>query len=105
MSTLLDAKTHHESVGISAATMSRLIGVSPAQLSNAYRSIARLTPEKQERLASVSFELFQLATAVAPLRLPDEVSELQRLLKHLKDNAITAEEIHNALVAVLGTKE
>ena len=91
-----------QSVGVSAATLATLCGITPASLSNANRGIKNLGGKMEEALVRTSVLLVVIADSVSPLRLPADAANLNRLLQYVSDNNITPEAIKEALDKVLG---
>ena len=65
-------KARLDALGVSAATLCVLCGVSPSQFSNALRGIKPLDGQAEFRLATMSLRLTELSESVAPLKLPSD---------------------------------
>ena len=89
-------------VGVSAATLATLCGITPASLSNANRGIKNLGGNVEEALVRTSVLLVVIADSVSPLRLPVDAANLNRLLEFVRDNNIAPEAIKEGLDKVLG---
>lgn len=103
--TLNHARNRQNALGFSAATSARLVDISPASLSNAYRDISRLSSEKESELATVLFRLTELSDAILPFGLPENVDDLRRLLDAMESRAITAENVRTKILELFGEQQ
>jgi hypothetical protein len=88
--------------GLSAAGLSRLVGVSPSTMSAAFRGLTRLTDEKLELCASVTLRIISLQDALRPCRLPSDVDSLAALLEFVEQNGISDDDVREAIGKVFG---
>ena len=90
---------------ISAGTLAALCGINPATLSNGLRGLTRIAAETERALAETSLALQQIADAAAPFLLPNDANLLSRLLEHVRESGITAEQIRGHVSAIFGSEE
>jgi hypothetical protein len=88
---------------ITAGTLAALCGINPATLSNGLRGITRIAAEAERALAETSLALQEIADAAAPFLLPNDVNQLARLLEHVRENGVTAEQIREHVSAIFGS--
>jgi hypothetical protein len=88
--------------GLSAAGLSRLIGVSPSTMSSAFRGLTRLEDSKLELCAKVTLRLVSLQDALKPCRLPSDIDALAALLEFVEQNGIADEDVRQAISKVFG---
>lgn len=93
-----------QSIGISAATLATLCGISPAALSNAARGVKNLGGKTEETLTTTSVLLVEVAQSVTPLVLPSDAANLSRLLQYVRDNQISPDAIKTAISSAFGGK-
>jgi hypothetical protein len=95
-------KTRPDALGISAATLCVLGGVSPSQFSNALRGIKPLDGQAEFRLATMSLRLTELSESVAPLKIPGDAVTLSRLLSYMEAHQVSSEQIRSSVLSLFG---
>jgi hypothetical protein len=90
---------------ISAGVFAAVCDVNPGQLSNAFKGVIKLNPEVENRLVVTSLILSELALVSAPYWLPNDVDQLKRLLKRVRKNDITPEEIRKHVAEIFGDEQ
>ena len=93
------------SMKLSARQLAVLIDMSPTVLGNAFSGVTYIGSEKEMLLSEVTLLLQSLELAVRPLRLPDNTDDLRRLLDHVRDNHIDAENVRVAVQSLFGVVE
>jgi hypothetical protein len=94
-----------DAAGISAATLARLFGISPASLSNAFRDIGYLGSEREAELLTLSLRIVELQEALRPLREPTNVDDLRQLLDHAEVNGISPDKVRETVSSLFGVKQ
>lgn len=95
-------KSRLDALGISAAVLCAVCGVSPSQFSNAVRGLKALDSQVEHKLAVMSLRLLELAENVQPLRLPTDAASLSRLLAYVEEHQISSEQIRFSLLSLFG---
>ncbi len=80
-----------------------LCNINPGTLSNSLRGLTRISAETELALAETSLALQEIAAAVAPFQLPNDANLLSRLLEHVHESGITAEQIREHVSAIFGS--
>jgi hypothetical protein len=77
--TVMKAKYRAEKLGLSAAVLANIIGVSPTSLANAFRGVSQLSPQVEADLDSKTSILERIHDAMHPFPLPTDVAMLSEL--------------------------
>ena len=94
-----------QSVGISARALAAVHGISPNRLQSAVDGVVYLGSQPECDLNQTAGLLLDLEQVVRPLKLPSDKDALRRLVKHVKDNDISAEQIRDAISGVFGSSD
>lgn len=79
--TLILAESFMREAGISAASLARLVGLSPSTLRDALRGEAYLGGEREARVLETASQIAKFREALEPLDLPREWTDLESLMK------------------------
>jgi hypothetical protein len=93
------------SAKISARQLAVLVDLSPTVLGNAFAGVTYIGAEKESELAKVTLLLEGLETAAKPLRLPEKIDDLRRMVDFIRKHDISPEQIQAALRTVFGVVE
>ena len=100
--TLINARNRIKSIGLSDAIFARTCGLSPTAFSNVLREVSKFDGQTELHIHQVSVLLCEWASAVAPLRLPDNSNDLRRLLDYAERNGITTESVREYVSSIFG---
>ncbi len=93
---LMRIESKRRALGISSATISRLVGLRSSALSDGLREVSRLSGEQEARIEEVLTQLTTLDAACKPFRLPLDargVADLQVIL----ESGISSERLGEAI--------
>jgi hypothetical protein len=93
------------SMKIPARTVASLANISSAKLSNGLLGVSYLGSETEARLAELTLTLEELEIAAAPLTLPTDEIQLRKLLDHMKEHTVTADDVRKAIQNLFGVTQ
>jgi hypothetical protein len=102
---IMRAESLKVSAKISARQLAVLVDLSPTVLGNAFAGVTYLGAEKETELAKVTLLLESLEAAAKPLRLPEKIDDLRRMVDFIQEHEISPEQIRTALNTVFGVAE
>ena len=84
-------------LGLSAANLAVVSGISATKISNAFRGLREFDSIESTKLLAVTSELIELVEAVRPLQLPTNAADLARILDHLRREQIPPDRVREAI--------
>jgi hypothetical protein len=90
---------------ISARQLAVLVGLSPTVLGNGFAGVSYLGSEKEMELSETTILLLGLESAIRPLRLPEKIDDLRRLIDYLRDEKVETERIRESMKVLFGVRE